>query len=302
VPKDKKIQTLLAENQEKDEIISQQKTEIAELRRLIFGAKRERHITEQNPEQLSIFEQEIEQVAVKEPTTEQITYTRKKKHPGRRPLPDHLPVNEIVIEPEQDTTDMVKIGCDVVDTLDYQPASLQINRYIFPKYTTKNSEGVVRAKMPSRPIDKGIAEAGLLAHFTTQKFVYHIPFYRTLAQFKQLHQVQVPKSTINNWFIAVCTLMEPLYNCLKNQVLKSDYIQADESPIKVLDNNKPGSSHQGYQWVYHAPEKGYVLFNYQKGRGKNGPKRLLEAYTGYQLFYLLWTDISGQSFFSFRTD
>jgi hypothetical protein len=78
-----------------------------------------------------------------------------------------------------------------------------------------------------------------------------------------------------------CTLLEPLYNTLKQKILSSTYIQADESPIKVLDNDKKGSTHQGYQWVYHDPIEKLVLFNYRKGCGQNGPKELLADYTGY---------------------
>ena len=71
------------------------------------------------------------------------------------------------------------------------------------------------------------------------------------------------------------------YNTLKQKILGSGYIQADESPINVLDSGKKGSTHQGYQWVYHDPVNRLVLFNYRKGRGKNGPKELLDRYTGY---------------------
>jgi hypothetical protein len=78
-----------------------------------------------------------------------------------------------------------------------------------------------------------------------------------------------------------CKLLEPLYNTLKQKVLESDYIQADESPIKVLDSDKKGSTHQGYQWVYHNPISKLVLFNYRKGREQNGPKELLADYRGY---------------------
>jgi len=78
-----------------------------------------------------------------------------------------------------------------------------------------------------------------------------------------------------------CVLLEPLYNRLKQKILDSDYIQVDESPIKVLDSDKKGTTHQGYQWVYHDPLTKLVLFNYRKGRGQHGPKELLADYKGY---------------------
>jgi transposase len=75
--------------------------------------------------------------------------------------------------------------------------------------------------------------------------------------------------------------LEPLYNALKQKILDSDYIQADETPIKVLDGDKKGTTHQGYQWVWHDPLTKLVLFNYRKGRGQNGPKEFLSGYKGY---------------------
>ncbi len=89
------------------------------------------------------------------------------------------------------------------------------------------------------------------------------------------------QSTMGDWMAGCCQLLEPLYNTLKQKILRSDYIQADESPIKVLDSDKKGSTHQGYQWVYHDPVQKLVLFNYRKGRGQNGPKELLADYHGY---------------------
>lgn len=79
----------------------------------------------------------------------------------------------------------------------------------------------------------------------------------------------------------MCGLLEPLYNKLKEKILESDYIQVDESPIKVLESDHKGKTHQGYQWVYHSPEQGLVLFHYRKGRGKEGPKEILSNYKGY---------------------
>ena len=75
-------------------------------------------------------------------------------------------------------------------------------------------------------------------------------------------------------------MLEPLYNRLKQKILESGYVQADESPIQVLDENKKGSSHRGYQWVYYSPEAKLVFFDYQKGRGQDGPKQVLADYTG----------------------
>lgn len=108
----------------------------------------------------------------------------------------------------------------------------------------------------------------------------HLPFYRQIEQFKRQHDWTIHKSTINDWFAACCTLLEPLYQALLPRVLDTDYLQADESPIKVQDSNKKGSTHQGYQWVYRNPLNGLVLFDYRRGRGMHGPKERLANFRG----------------------
>ena len=275
---------LLRENKELKRQLAQANAELKEMRRLMFSGKTERHVPADTPEQLRLdfgagAEESAEEVWVK---SEQITYTRNKKsHPKRKPLPDHLPVDEIIIEPSIDTKGLKKIGEDIVDKLDYRPGSLRIKRYIFPKYAVADGKGIQRGRIPVRPVPKIIAESGLLAHLISQKFIYHLPFYRQIEQLKDLYKVKLARSSVNDWFAACCTLMEPLYERLKKKILESSYLQVDESPIQVQDENKVGKTHRGYQWVYSAPRLGLVLFEYQKGRGSNGPKKMLENYEGY---------------------
>jgi hypothetical protein len=110
--------------------------------------------------------------------------------------------------------------------------------------------------------------------------VDHLPFYRQIEKFKREHDWNIQKSTLNDWFAACCMLLNPLYKALRKQVLASDYLQADESPLKVLDNTKPKTTHQGYMWVYRNPVSRLVLFDYRKGRSTEGPLELLGEFSG----------------------
>lgn len=274
-------QELLAENRSQKKTIASLQEQLASLYKLIHGFKSERFLQEIDLEQLSLFSEDTTTV-VEEPKQETITYTRdKKKHNGRNALPEHLPVREVTIEPEEDTTGLTKIGEEITETLEYTPASLVKKRTIRPKYVKKDGDGILIAALPSRAIDKSIAEACLLAHILVSKYVDHLPFYRQIQMFKRDFGWEPAHSTMSDWMAGCCRLLEPLYNVLKQKILSSNYIQADESPIQVLDNDKKGSTHQGYQWVYHDPIQKLVLFNYRKGRGKNGPKELLDGYQGY---------------------
>lgn len=274
-------QELLVQNVDQKNKIVSLENQLQQLYKLISGFKSESFITEAVIDQLSLFsEDKIEEVF--ETPQETITYTRdKKKHQGRNTLPEHLPVREVVIEPQEDTTGLKKIGEEISETLEYTPASLVKRRTIRPKYAKPDNEGVIIADLPSRPIDKAIAEACLLAHILVSKYVDHLPFYRQTQMFKRDFGWEPAQSTISDWMASCCQLLEPLYNTLKQKILTSHYIQADESPIKVLDSDKKGKAHQGYQWVYHDPVQKLVLFNYRKGRGQHGPKELLAGYTGY---------------------
>jgi transposase len=274
-------QELLVQNMDQKNKIASLENQLQELYKLISGFKSERFITEAVIDQLSLFSEDTVEEVVETPQ-ETITYTRdKKKHPGRNALPENLPVREVIIEPEEDTTGLKKIGEEVSETLEYTPASLVKRRTIRPKYATPDNEGVIIADLPSRPIDKAIGEACLLAHILVSKYVDHLPFYRQIQMFKRDFGWEPAQSTISDWMTSCCQLLAPLYNTLKQKILDSDYIQADESPIKVLDSDKKGKSHQGYQWVYHDPVQKRVLFNYRKGRGQHGPKELLAGYHGY---------------------
>lgn len=257
------------------------KEQLTQLYRLINGFKSENFTTPIQQDQLSLF---LEQAQTSAADTDQavITYTRdKKKHHRRNAFPTHLPVREIIIEPKEDITGLKKIGEQVSETLEYTPASLVIRRTIRPKYAKADGQGILIADLPSHPLDKAIAESCLLAHILVSKYINHLPFYRQAQIFKRDFKRGPAQSTIGDWMAGCCKLLEPLYNTLKQKVLESDYIQADESPIKVLDSDKKGSTHQGYQWVYHNPISKLVLFNYRKGREQNGPKELLADYRGY---------------------
>ena len=276
----KKIQDIL-------EKFSSVKFELSQMKRLIFGSKRERFVSGGEDGQMSLpFDVDAAtNDNESEPATEEIAFTRRKtnrkNHHGRLPLPDHLPVEEIFIEPDEDVTGLKCIGYEVTDELEYEAALLKIKRYKRPKYAKANNEGVITGNLPTRPIEKCIAGAGLLAHIHVSKFVYHLPYYRQAQRFKSEHQMVIPRTTIDSWQTGVAKLMWPLYEVLKRQVLGQGYIQLDETPIKVLDQRKKGKTHRGYYWVYHSPPEHIVFFDYQEGRGREGPRKLLTDFKGY---------------------
>jgi transposase len=262
--------------------------QVDQMKRLLFGAKRERFIKNEDENQLSL-PFEVEEDKSPEREQEVITYVKeknkRKNHPGRLALPSHLPVEEIILEPKEDTTGLKCIGKEVTDQLELVPAKLYIKRYIRPKYIRPtdseelNHEGII-ASLPTFPIEKGVAGCGLLSQIMVDKFVDHLPMYRQIERFKR-DAITIPSSTINGWQESVCNLLEPLYEALIFRVLSQGYLQVDETPIQVLDRNKKGKTHRGYHWVYYSPLEKIVFFDYNHGRSREGPKKLLKDFKGY---------------------
>jgi transposase len=258
--------------------------QLAQLKRLIFGTKSERFINGQiDASQLELFPLSTQEGAKPAPK-EEITYQREKKEknkPVRKELPAHLPRREEVIEPENIPEGARKMGEAVTEILEYEPCEIYVRRIVRPKYVIKKEEEVqiLTADLPSLPLPRSNAGAGLLTYIIISKYVDHLPFYRLVKILKR-QGVDLAENTINGWYSAACALLEPLYQEMKKQVLKSGYIQGDETPIRVLTNETPGSSHKGYYWVYHSPPKRLVIFDYQKGRDKSGPKNMLQGFKG----------------------
>ena len=258
------------------------KQELAQLKRMIFGSKSERHIGG-DPSQLSLG-LDAEAVTPPEKETEQITYSRtktdnKKGSAIRLGLPAHLHREEHIIEPEEDITGARKIGEVVTEILEYTPGKFYVEKYVRPKYVLPKEERIVIGELPSLPIPRGNAGAGLLAHLLISKFVDHLPFYRQVQQFKR-QDIDIAESTISGWFTASCRLLEPLYERLVSRVQQSSYLMADETPIPVQTKDKPGSTHKGFHWVYKAPVDKLVCFDYRKGRGRDGPEEFLKSFRG----------------------
>ena len=258
--------------------------ELDQLKRLIFGSRHERFVPSVPQEQLHLG-LITEPKPSPPPLVQRIEYTRTPKEttekiPVRMKLPPSLPRERVILEPQEDTSGMRKIGEEITEELERIPGKLFVRQYVRPKYARPNGEGVVIADLPVRPIDKGIAGPGLLAQIVIDKYTDHLPIHRQIQRFER-EGIKLSSSTLTGWISGTCSLLEPLHAVLRKQVLSSKYLQADETPIKVLDQDKKGTTHRGYHWVYHAPAERLVLFDYREGRGREGPGECLKDFQGY---------------------
>lgn len=257
--------------------------------RQVFGAKSERYIPadeQQMALELGVLDHSAPESDV--PRTE-VSFTRKgtseAKKPiighGRGSMPTHLPVKEIVVEPEGNVDGLKKIGDEVswyfeMDT----PSQLHIVKTIRPKYALPEKNGVVIGRLPELPVDKGNAGPGLMAHITNEKFLYAMPLDRQRKKFKNEYNVDFSESWLSDIVKKAVFWYEPIYNAHKDLLLSSTYIQADETPIPVLTTDGKGKTHRGYFWVYHDPIQKIVIFDYRKSRSREGPNSFLKEYKG----------------------
>lgn len=260
--------------------------QIDQLQRVIFGAKSERFIPEQVPGQMMLelgAEAAMEIITSKATSVEAHQRSGQKtaieNKPSRRVLPADLPRVETVLEPTEDVSNSKKIGEEITEILELELPKLVVQRIVRPKYLQPDGS-IVIGKLPSRPIEKGMAGPKLLAHVVVSKYIDHLPIYRQVKQLKRWG-IELPDSTIYGWITGTCKLLEPLYECLKKQVLAGNYLQVDESPMPVLTEEKKGQTHRGYMWVYHSPPERMVLFDYRPGRGREGPEELLKNFKGF---------------------
>jgi transposase len=185
-----------------------------------------------------------------------------------------------LLEPQEDITGCKKIGEYVTEELHVEPGHCFVKKYIRPKYAKPQNQGVITAPLPPRPIEKCMVGASLLATIVVDKYVDHLPLNRQMQCFER-NGMHIPSSTITDWTRQTAQLLMPVADVLRKEVIASNYLMADESPIRVLDSDKQNGTHQGYYWVYRSTEKNLVLFDYQKGRGRDGPTAMLQDFKGH---------------------
>lgn len=259
------------------------KLELEQLKRMIFGSKSERFVADV-PGQLSL---DIASGAAENLTGTVVVdqHERKKnrkKKPVREAFPASLAREIITIYPEgyDENTAEKPIGKEVTEILKEIPGKLFVKRYERLKFAKPNNEGVVIGELPSRPIDKGLFGELLLTRIIIDKYCDHLPLYRQLQRLQRAG-IKLASSTVGDVPKQVCALLELLYAELVKQVTSSNYLQVDETPHPVLDANVKEKTHRGFLWVYRSVEQKLVLFDYRKGRGREGPRELLTRFKGY---------------------
>jgi transposase len=209
--------------------------------------------------------------------------------PARRPLPEHLPREEVVhpapcVCPSRGGV-LRKIGQDVTETLDYVPARFKVIRHVRDKLACRACDTVVQTPAPYHPIARGRAGARLLAHAIVSKYDDHLPLYRQ-AEIYARQGVELETSTLSGWVGATTAALAPLTEVLAPDVMTSETLYGDDTPAPVLAPGN-GRTKTGRMWTYVRDERSFggarppaALFFYSSDRKGEHPRAHLEPFTG----------------------
>lgn len=272
------IESLRAQIAAKDLVIGKMQDQITAMRRVLFGRRSERFISE-DPAQLKLDFQGVEvleeeqivdssskqqDVERAEPKDSDRVKSKVEAPKQRRIFSEHLERRDEFIEIEDIPQGSRRIGEEITELLEFKPGEFYIRRIIRPKYALPSGDGVVIADLPSLPLPRSNAGASTLAQLLVGKYQDHLPLYRQIGIFSR-GGVHLKASTVSDWVHSAIELLEPLYNTLRDRVLNCDYIQVDESTIPVLDKDKRGATKKGYHWVVRSPELNALFFHYDRG-------------------------------------
>lgn len=261
------------------------KLTLLKLRRMQFGRSSEKLALEIG--QLELRLEELESEAAITDCTSVLRPPR--QQPARRPLPDHLPRESVIHAPACTCPDcggaLRPFGESVSEMLEYIPARFKVIRHVRPKLACAGCEAIIQAPAASRPIARGLAGPGLLAHVLVSKYADHLPLYRQ-SQIYAREGVELDRSTLADWVGQSSSLLRPLGEALARHVLTAAKVHADDTPVPVLAPGA-GRTKTGRLWAYVRDDRpaadeapAAVLFRYSPDRKGVHPQTHLKGFCG----------------------
>jgi transposase len=288
----KETERLQAENAKLKDEIQYIKEQLSWFQRQIFGKRSEKTI--QEPPCVVYLpgmeptdqENKVEEKTIPEHTRKKPTRDGKDKIV----LPDNLPIEKQIIDIPEDQkicpetgSPLVKIGEDVTQKLAMKPGSFFIKQIIRPKYAApKNPDlGIVSAQLPESLLNRCQADESFLADVLVKKYGDHLPLYRQ-SEILSRQGIMISRQTLCNWVIRAGIALQPLREEMTKQILKSDNVFIDETPIQLLESSK-GNSKQGYMWVLAGGlerDPPYRIYEFYENRKHCNAEKLLGGYRG----------------------
>jgi transposase len=257
------------------------KAQLAALRRARFGRSSEK--LDREIEQLELTLSDLEEGAAESRTRlEQAKAAAEakpkappaqRKPTGRKPLPAHLPREQVVHAPEATCnccggTVLRKIADDVTEVLEYVPASFKVMQHVRPKLSCRACEAIMQAPLPSLPIERGRPGAGLLAHVIVAKYADALPLHRQSVIYAR-EGVEIDRSTMADWVGSMAALVAPLAEAIGRHVRAGEVLHADDTTVPVLEPGR-GRTRTGRLWAVVRDERPF---------GGTAPAAALDRYS-----------------------
>ena len=262
---------------------------VEKLKHMLFGRKSEKVLRQ--IEQLELQIEDLEVASVVDETQAIAPAERlAPAKPFRRALPEHLPREVHTHMPEHEACPdcgkrLRPLGEDVAEMLEYVRACFKVIRHVRPKLSCEACDRIVQAPAPSRPIDRGMAGPGLLAHVLVSKYADHTPLYRQ-SEIYAREGVDLDRSTLAGWVGATSELLAPLVQAVRDHVLAASKLHADDTPVPVLAPGT-GKTKTGRLWTYVRDDRPSgsadapaVWFAYSPDRKGERPREHLKLYRG----------------------
>lgn len=276
--------------------IEKLKFQIAKLRRMQFGRSSERIARQiaQLELQLEELETGAAEEAVKVEAESDPIAERDRARPKRRPLPNHLPRQEIVHEPADDHActcpacgaGMARLGEDVTEVLDYVPGRFQVIRHVRPKYACTACDAITQAPAPAMPTPRGRATPATLAHILVSKYSDHLPLYRQ-SEIYAREGLDLDRSTLCDWVGQAAWLLQPIIAAIRRHVFAAEKIHGDDTTVPVLAPGL-GRTKTGRLWVYVRDDRPFcgrdppaAAYFYSPDRGGEHPAAHLATFAGF---------------------
>jgi transposase len=287
------VMTKQAELDSRTTEIENLKLLILKLKRMHFGPRSEKYDRDIQQLELRLEDLEASQAAAEPPPIVPATIVLKQeapRKPARRPLPAELPRETETIAPEHQACPdcggtLRHLGEDVSETLEYVPARFKVIRTVRPKLSCAGCSQIVQAPAPNRPIDRGLAGPGLLAHVLVAKYADHLPLYRQ-SEIYAREGVELDRSTLADWVGGVSRTLQPLVDALRKYVLGAEKLHGDDVPVPVLEPGN-GKTKTGRLWTYVRDDRpagseaaAAAWFAYSQDRKGEHPAGHLQNYSG----------------------
>jgi transposase len=285
--------TVRADLSNRDALISYLKLQIEKLRRTLHGARAERKARlldqmELELEELEAAATEDELAAEASALKTQTVRSFERKRPVRKPYPDDIERERIVIEaptscPCCGSAKLAKLGEDVTETLEVIPRRWKVIETVREKFTCRNCERITQPPAPFHATPRGFIGPKLLATILFDKFGQHLPLNRQSQRFK-CEGIELSVSTLADQVGAGVFALMPLYRLIEAHVLTAERLHGDDTTVPILAK---GKTITGRIWTYVRDDRPFggrappaALYYASRDRRGEHPARHLQSFTG----------------------